>query len=191
MISRSEDILIYLIENKDKAINIYQLSKALGLDYKNAHRMIKKLEEEYVVILEKFGNATKCTISNKMNPYLFSAEFRRREQILKNRDIKTMLRTIDESTGSIHYTLLLFGSYAKKTQHRNSDIDLMFIIPAKAAEKKIDEAISIIPLPIHPVILTESEFRDMYGRKTGNVVNEAVNDNIILRGIENYYKLIQ
>ena len=102
-----------------------------------------------------------------------------------------MLKTLKASSEPINYTLLLFGSYAKKKQHKDSDIDLMFIIPHKSIEKKIEETLSIIPLPIHAVILTESEFRDMHSRRSGNVVREAVNNNVILKGIENYYEMIQ
>ena len=191
MVDRTEEIVTYLIENKDKDTNIYQLSKALGIDYKNTYRIVKKLEGESVLKIEKFGNTTKCLLSHKMNSFLFSAELRRREKILKNKNLRAMLKTFKESSEPINYTLLLFGSYVKKKQHKDSDIDLMFIIPHKDLEKMIDQTLSIIPLPIHAIILTESEFKDMYSRRTGNVVQEAVNNNVILKGIENYYEMIQ
>ena len=191
MVNNAEEIIIYLIENNDKDINISNISKSLAIDYKNTHRLVKKLEEASAIKLEKFGNTTKCLLSHKMNPYLFSAELKRREIILKNKNIATMLKILKESSEPINYILLLFGSYAKKKQHKDSDIDLMFIISHKSIEKKIEETLSIIPLPVHAVILTESEFSDMYSRRTGNVVQEAVNNNVVLKGVEHYYEMIQ
>ncbi len=89
--------------------------------------------------------------------------------------------------------MLLFGSYAKKTQSKESDIDLMFIAPDsdEKFESKIRNIARIIPLKLHINVFKESEFKAMKNSKILTVGQEVINSNIILYGIENYYELIK
>jgi len=57
--------------------------------------------------------------------------------------------------------------------------------------KQVKNKISLIPLNIHLVEFTSEEFLSMLKTTEFNVGREAFNNNIILFGIENYYKLIK
>ena len=133
-------------------------------------------------------------INKAIHPIIFEAEYARQKEVLKNKNILVMLNQIKKDVGSALYILLLFGSHAKKTQTRSSDIDIMFIAPdgvEEKFEKNVSQIIRLMPLPIHNIIFSESQFLDMINAKEFNVGKEAVKNSIILYGIENYYEMIQ
>src|SRR3989338_7363629 len=80
--------------------------------------------------------------------------------------------------------VLIFGSYVKKTQAKNSDIDLCIICDHKEKTKEL------IPLKLELHSFTTNEFDSMLKTKEENVGKEIVKNNLILYGIEGYYNLI-
>ncbi len=183
----------FLIENKNKELNIFKISKDLKIDYKNIHSMIKRLEKEAIVKLEHFGKSSRIKLILQMNPLIFEAEYLRRKDMLKNKNLAVMLNTFKTNLKSKQYILLLFGSYAKKTQTKNSDIDLIFIVPDEKEElfeKEVSRIAKSLPLPIHDLVFSEKQFLDMINSKEPNVGQEALKTNIILHGIEAYYEMI-
>ena len=194
MRSRDADIIKYLIENRDIDINILGLAKAIKMDYKNAFSIVKRLEKEKLISLSKFGSSNKIELNRTMHPLIFEAEYMRREELLRNKNILVMLNNINKDMGSALYVLLLFGSYARKEQAKNSDIDIMFIVPDGTEDKferKAHQISRLMPLPIHYLTFSESQFLEMINAKEFNVGKEAFKNNVILHGLENYYEMIQ
>jgi predicted nucleotidyltransferase len=194
MKDRNVDVIKYLIENGAKDVNILGMAKAIKMNYKNAFNIVKRLEKEKLVILKKFGASNKIELNKTVHPIIFEAEYMRRKGLLRNKNILVMLDNIKKDMGSMLYVLILFGSYVKKTQTEKSDIDIMFIVPDGTDEKferKIHQIIKLIPLPIHHMAFSESQFFDMINAKEFNVGKEAMKNNIILFGIENYYEMLQ
>ena len=83
----------------------------------------------------------------------------------------------------------MFGSYIKNKQTKSSDIDIMFISNENGFENKVLNILSLLPIKTHALVFTEKEFIRMKDSKEPNVVKEAIENNIILYGIENYYRL--
>ncbi len=192
---RYKDTLIikYLIEHKNEELNILKISKAIKMDYKNVHSIIKRLEKISLVKLESFGQSSRVKLIHKIHPLIFEAEYNRKKELLENKNIAVMLNEFKKVLSSKYYMLLLFGSYAKKTQTKNSDIDLMFIVPdgkEEVFEKKTSQVASSLPLPIHYLVFSETEFLEMVDAKEPNVGQEALKNNIILYGIEIYYEMM-
>lgn len=192
---RSKDAIIirYLIENKNEELNILKISKELRMDYKNVYSIVKRLEKELLVKLESFGQSSRVKLISQVHPLIFEAEYNRRKELLKDKNLAVMLNDFKNALKSKCYMLLIFGSYAKKTQTKNSDIDLMFIVPdgkEELFEKDVHRAARSLPLPIHYLIFSEKQFLDMNNAKESNVGQEALKNNIILYGIETYYEMI-
>ncbi|PIO04080.1 hypothetical protein COT48_02240 [Candidatus Woesearchaeota archaeon CG08_land_8_20_14_0_20_47_9] len=183
-------ILRHLIEHK-KHLTVRQLSKNIGSDYKISHTAIQRLIKKELLTAETVGKAKVVRLTNKFTKDVFDVEFERRMEILNNKNLDVAIKTIKENVACVNFIILLFGSYAKHKQRKHSDIDIMFIIPDKSLEKKIKEAISLIPLKLHPLILTEEEFVNMKNTTQPNVVHEVMENNVILSGIEQYYELIK
>ncbi len=192
---RNKDAIIirYLIENKNEELNILKISKELRMDYKNVYSIVKRLEKELLVKLESFGQSSRVKLISQVHPLIFEAEYNRRKELLKDKNLAVMLNDFKNALKSKCYMLLIFGSYAKKTQTKNSDIDLMFIVPdgkEELFEKDVHRAARSLPLPIHYLVFSEKQFLDMNNAKESNVGQEALKNNIILYGIETYYEMI-
>jgi len=182
----------FIIEQKNEELNILKISKGLKMDYKNTYSIIKRLEKESVIKLETFGHSSRIKLISLMHPLIFEAEYSRRKELLKDKNIAVILSEFKENLKSKCYILLVFGSYAKKTQTKNSDIDLMFIAPDENSfEKDINQVARSLPLPIHYLVFSEKQFLEMINAKKSNVGQEALKNNIILYGIETYYEMIK
>jgi len=188
MISRDVDVIKYMMENKDQELNISTISKGLKLDYKNGHEMAMRLAKKGIISLNAFGKSLKATLNVKPNPLVYEAEYLRRNEVSK--DIKTIIDYYDRNMKSNFYIMLLFGSYAKKTATKHSDIDLLFIVPDESKiEKNIEQIAAMLPLDIHLNIFEEKDFVAMKDSKKITVGSEAMKNNVILHGIEAYYSL--
>ncbi len=188
MMGKDTVVLKALIGKGGQRINIRGLSKELKMDYKNVHGIVSRLCKEGVVSFEKFGNSKECRINKSTNPLIYQAENERKEALLKNSNIKA----VHDKLRKLPFSLiaLIFGSHAKGTASKGSDIDLM-IVCEKSREKEIESTLSLLPLKIHLVTFSYSDFLSMTKSKEFSVVSEVLKSNVILIGIEDYYRLIQ
>ncbi len=195
MTMKHQDTIIIkaLLDHKDQELSIAHLSRLTHKEYKTTHTIIKRLEENKLVTLQQFGKSYKVILNHTAHPYLFEAEYIRREEILNDKNMRVMLDYFKKGLKTSLYVLLLFGSYATKTQTKHSDIDLFFIAPDadKEFEKKVVSIAHLIPLSLHVNVFTENEFISMKKSKEFTVGSEVIKKNIILYGIEAYYELIQ
>lgn len=189
MMNKEVDVVKYLLENKYDA-NISNISSGMDIDYKNAHNIINRLIEKSIVKAVAFGKSIKINLINSPNHLIYEAETKRKKEILKNKNLSLILDYFENNMESKFYIMLLFGSYAKKIEKKNSDIDLLFIVPNEVIEKNINRIVSMIPLKIHANIFTEKEFMEMKNSKKRTVGSEAIDSNIIMHGIEIYYRLL-
>ncbi len=188
MKQKDVDVLRVLIENSDKRLNMRQLSQETGMDYKSVYGIVKRLEREELVELERFGKAFECKLIKKVHPLIFEAEYLRRGDLLRSKEFKIMFK--DLSAVRFPIVALIFGSYAKGMKNKNSDIDLM-VLCEKGREREIHRVVSLWPLKIHLVVLTFAEFLEMAKSREFSVVSEALKGNVLLVGIENYYKMVE
>ena len=183
----SIEILKYLISHDDEVLNISAIAKGTNIDYKNTHNIIKQFQKENIVNLQKFGNSNIVKFNKKMNSLVFEAEFQRKKEIIKQGPIQSISKRFDEF--SFPCLALLFGSYAKGTADKHSDIDLLIVADEKK-EKVIRRSLRILPYDVHSVFLTFDDFVTMIISKEFTVVSEVVKHNVILHGIEQYYNLL-
>ncbi|MBU2639851.1 MAG: nucleotidyltransferase domain-containing protein [Nanoarchaeota archaeon] len=174
-----------LIENKK--LTIREIAKIINADYKITHTAVKRLIEKKIVLKEIIGKSSLCYLC-KYDVEVYKAENERREEILKNKNLNQLYKEILNIKTSL-FMVILFGSYAKKKETKTSDIDLLFISNDTNFENKVDNILSLIPLKTHVLVFTEEEFIKMKDSKESNVVKEVIENNIILYGIENFYKL--
>ncbi len=194
MISREVDVIKYLLRNKGNDINISQIAKGLKMDYKNTHNIVKRLAKKGLVNLKIFGRSLKVTLIDKNDPRIIEAEYSRREDILKDNNLRVIHDNYCRNMKSKFYTMLLFGSHAKGTSTKRSDIDLLFIVPDRLAETyetNIQSIASMLPFELHLNIFTEKDFLAMRNSREFTVGSEAIKNNILLHGIEAYYELIE
>lgn len=185
MVNETFSILRILIENQDNKFSIRRLSQLRKINYKSAYQAIMKLEKEGIANLERFGNIINCSFNRKFNPLVFAVEYERRNDLFKNKNFLILNNRLSEL--KFPFIALLFGSHAKRTANKHSDIDILAI---GEDEKEIKFTLSLLPDKIHLTNVTYEEFIHMAKSREFSVVSEAIKNNIILVGIEEYYRLL-
>ncbi|MBI1968898.1 nucleotidyltransferase domain-containing protein [Candidatus Woesearchaeota archaeon] len=92
------------------------------------------------------------------------------------------------------YTLLVTGSYARKTQKTASDIDVVLIIDDAADTKRVyaqlRSACEMSIPEIHLYVFKKAEFLEMLINKEANYGKEIVQNTLLLYGAEGYYSIL-
>jgi len=179
------NILKLLIETQDRTWSIRQIALERRINYKSAYNAIQKLHQEKIINVTTHGNISLCAFNQKYNSSVLTVEYHRLQQLLHNKNFKVIynrLKAINQQ-----YILLLFGSYAKKKNNKYSDIDLLAITDNNA---ELQTQVKLLPLPIHLTTISYNDFQTMLKSKEFSVVSEAIKHNIILFGVEDYYRLL-
>lgn len=92
------------------------------------------------------------------------------------------------------YILIITGSYARRTQRPDSDLDMVIICDDSLNPKRIQADISqdcnLNILPIHLYVFRKKEFLEMLTNKEENYGKETANNNLIFSGGKEYYGII-
>lgn len=186
----SVEFLEYLSKRPWSYYTILKLSKELNTSYPKAFRTTEILRKQGLVKKEKYGNASsiRINLSDKTTHLLSYIEAEKRERFLQK-----FVLNIDLSI------CLVFGSYAKNSQKKGSDIDILLIQNNYSIKPEdfYNKAINTIktaelttPVSINPVIITSEEHCRMLKSKESNVAQEALENHIILAGENEYWKEI-
>ena len=178
-------ILKLLLERKGDKFTIRKISEALKINYRIAYEHVMSLEKEGSLKITKVGSSKICEFTNKFDSKVFEAEYSRRMALLKNKDFLVLHNRLAELKSP--FIALLFGSHAKGTEGKHSDIDILAI---GGDEKEIRATVSLLPDKIHLTIVSYENFIRMARSREFTVVSEALKSNIILIGIEEYYRLL-
>ena len=182
-------ILKNFIENK-KQKTIREIAQQIKADYRITHIAAQRLIEKKILKVQTVGKSSLCSLNEKyFGIEVYKAEDERKEEIFKNKNINQLYKEVMSKIKTSSFILLLFGSYAKNKQTKVSDIDLLFISNESGFETRISDILSLLPLKTHALVFTEEEFIRMKDSKKSNVIQEAIESNIILYGIEAYYRI--
>ncbi|NOR85097.1 hypothetical protein GQ473_03190 [archaeon] len=178
-------ILMLLLQNKNEQFTIKKISERANINYKIAYEKIILLQKEGLINVKVFGNSKLCEFSGLFNEKVFETEYLRRKELFKNKDFLIIHNRLSEINFS--FVALLFGSYAKGVATKHSDIDILAI---GENEKEIRTTLNLLPDKIHLTVISYQQFTKMAKSKEFSVVGEAIKNNIILIGIEEYYRLL-
>ena len=189
----------------DKGLTILEISKRLKIGYRPAYNHIAEMEKEGITKVERIGSSKQCKL-NLINPktrhLLESLDLIRKEEIYKENTklkviIESLILKITENFISDVHSIVLFGSYAKGTATKQSDIDLMFVIN-DLRNKSIRESIERESasyqyshnIKVSPLITDIEELRKMLKAKELNVGKEAKEYGISLYGHEMFWRIM-
>lgn len=205
-----QETLLKIIElmrkNLDVELSIFQISKRLKIGYAPAHNHIAEMEKERIITVSKAGNSKQCRLNlenSKTRHLLQEIDIKRKEQIYnKYPKLKSILEALilklNEKYISEILSIVLFGSYAKGTASKKSDIDLMFILnnlKAKhirgAIERECANYQYSYNMKISPLMTDVAEFKKMLMSKELNVGKEIKEFGISLYGHELFWRVIE
>src|SRR3989338_903809 len=131
----------------DKGLTILEISKQLKIGYRPAYNHIIEMGKEGIIQIDKIGSAKQCSLnlsSPKARHLLESLDITRKEGLcIENPRLKVTDNIISKLTGkfiSEIHSVVLFGSYARGTATKQSDIDILFIV-SNIKNKPVREAI--------------------------------------------------
>lgn len=179
-------ILKLLLSNKEEKFTIKKIAESARINYRIAYEKIIMLGKDALIKITKTGNSKICELTNNFNHKIFEAEYERRNELFKNKNFLILHNHLAEL--KFPFIALLFGSFAKGAATKRSDIDILTI---GGDEKEIRTTISLLPEKIHATNISYEEFTHMAKSKEFSVVSEAVKNNIVLIGIEEYYRLLK
>ncbi len=130
----------------NKGITIKKLAENIKTDYKNTYNAVDFLFKEGMIKKEKIGNYNICRLNydnEKLIEYLKWHNF-----IIKINDFKKMhnieYQIIRDTTNELKekvtpfFICLIFGSYAKNEEKKESDIDILFLtFSSEITSKKV------------------------------------------------------
>ena len=190
-------ILGNLLRTPLESKSMHQLAKETKLSYVTVFKIIPILVKKELVKLEKKGksslisvNLEKADISKLSSAILYE----RRQFLRKHLGINVLLNDIMEKLADELYVSVLFGSFAKGTSKKDSDIDLLFIISKKEDtdrfKEKINKVLGLFPQKVeYNVVVTES-FMAMLNEKY-TVGWSILRHGLVLFGAEQYYSMVR
>ena len=198
-----DKIIKLFYDNVYAEFTINELATKTNISYSYVHGQVEELKDKDIIIVDQRSNRKYCR-PNYKNPEVKTSFVKISNQIaedfLKKRDkiffvVEKLLSVLPKKTDFNLLSIVLFGSLAKGTDFKRSDIDLFILIPSK---KKYDEIIDMecvaiskgFGIEINPMISEPTNLLTMLKDKEDNVAKEIMKNKIILFGAEKFWELI-
>jgi predicted nucleotidyltransferase len=179
-----QKILLYLAKKKE-TFTLHELSKLVNIPYTSFHRTIKEMKD--LVNIEVKGKSK--LISIKWNEitrsYLTIASFEEKKEFTEKHHI---IKRIEEKAKDI---TIIFGSYAKGAETKQSDIDMIIINKKGERNARFSDLEMLFDVKINPLFFSEKEFSLMLKDREENVGKQALKDHVILSGHEAFWRLVE
>ena len=174
----------YLGKNKKK-FTMHELSSLIHIPYATFHRTISKMPG--LIVKQKAGKATLIELNSTpiIKSYLAVSSEEEKKEFLKKSPLISKISSEIESNDIV----ILFGSYAKRTENKKSDIDLMVINKNGNKSLSFSKYEILFKKKINPIFITEREFKQMLKEKEENVGKQALSNHIILNNPEKFWEL--
>ena len=190
--------------NLGKGLTILDISKQLKIGYRPAYNHINEMGMGGMLQINKVGSAKQCFLnfSCPQTRHLLEAlDMQRKDELCKKhpklRIIDTLISKLTENFISDIHAVVLFGSYAKGTATKQSDIDLLCIMHS-INDKNLRESVERESaryqyshnIKINPLITDIGEFKEMLKSKELNVGKEVKEYGVSLYGHELFWRII-
>lgn len=187
-------ILRFFIEHITEQFAIREISRKTKIDYKLTHSVVQKLVQKNILIKKRQANVDLCSLNlhHDFTELYYVEMMRKRNFLDQNKELKPFFNSVQEKIKTTFYSLVVFGSFAKGTETKTSDLDLLVIASSRSTGEEIVRIISsealLLKRKVQPIVLDEKEFVQSLASKELNVVVEAFKNHIIIMGAEGFYR---
>ena len=185
------NLLVTPVINK----SLLKISSETGLSYVTVHKTVPALLKQKLVKQETKGHSNLISIDfeNSSLGRLSSAIALEKFRIFNQYPLLELISNdIEEVLADFFYSLILFGSFVNGSPSKDSDVDLLLIIPERKVRdiyaKKINSLHHSIKKDI--IIISSQDFNEMLEQKN-TVGRAAFNAGIVLFGADHYYSLVK
>lgn len=171
-----------------KEITLKKIMQRSGLSYEPIHRTVNIINEKKLISSKKFGKTLVYSLNFEKEDvkiaFFFYAKEKLKEFSKNHRLIFNGLSKVNDY--NIDF-LAIFGSYAKETQTKDSDVDILCISSNKKEdEKEIRSLRYETNLDFAPVVIPKTEFKKI--KKENEVFwNDLIKFGVIFKGYELFY----
>ncbi|MBI2543256.1 MAG: nucleotidyltransferase domain-containing protein [Candidatus Aenigmarchaeota archaeon] len=171
--NRELEVLSLFTINYKREIYLREISKFSRIPLKTTQNTLKSLEKSRIIKSmqrgkNKYFSLNMSNIQTKL--YLIQAEIYKTGIFLeKYPQFKTFLKEVTAPN-----PMIVFGSYAKLTANKNSDIDILTI-----SKKKPKLPFHLLPNKIQLINLSENDFIDSF-RKQEALMKEIEENHVVL-----------
>ena len=187
-------IVNLLARNTEKRFTINEIAKTITEHYSFVHRIVNRLAKDKVIVKDKVGRAYACSLNTENEKTialtLLSEIEKTSEFYSSNKELKIILedfvKSIISQTNII--SIALFGSHAKGTAKKESDIDILLISKKKAGaiDKIAKEIYAKYGKEINAITITPYDFKKQRNKA---ILKEIINKHYALYGAEEFVKL--
>jgi len=187
------DVVVRVIEHflRDYAGSCYgsAIAKASGLNQKTVSNVLNRLEEHGFLKSTIVGKNKEFKLRfddlEKAKRFLLGVENARTLRFLdENLKVKEVFSKTNQFIKGV---VLVFGSYAKGNQKKDSDLDVF--IAGEYDARKLKQAASLYGIEVNVKHMSRENFRKALKEKD-LLIKEVVSDHIILRGTEEYLDFV-
>lgn len=196
-IKNKMQLLKVFFPDMNKELNIKDVSKRIKLSYQPTYTYLKELAGRKILKHKRTGNIHLFSLNLK-NPIAIkeieNIEFESKQKLIGDLDkrtqkiLKEVLNQIQEEPVLL---CLLFGSTARKTRVKVSDIDLFLVVSEIRYGNKIKRICNTYnmkySIKLSPVIVSLKEFRKMLIERN-DFTDNLLKEKIVLFGLEFYYR---
>ncbi len=177
-------ILSYLAKKND-SFTLLELSSRTKIPYSSLYRTVNRIEDLVDIQVKGKSKLVKIKWSDVSKAYLVIASYEEKKQLLERH---SLMKRIDMQSKDI---TLIFGSYAKNLQTKNSDIDVMVINKKGDKTANYSNLEMLFDIKINPMFFSEKEFKAMLKDKGENVGKQAMKDHVLLTGFNEFWSLVR
>jgi predicted nucleotidyltransferase len=184
--NNKDKIINYLGKNIGEGYTMHELSKILKIPYASFYRSVNGMKE--LLSIQNVGKSKVLQLNRDnsiLKAHLTVASDEEKKEYLSH---KSLIRMISKELDTKDI-VVLFGSYAKKSERKRSDIDILVV------NKKGNKSISfkkfetLLRKEINSVFVTEKEFKLMLKEKEENVGKQVLKNHIILNNPDKFWRL--
>lgn len=173
-------------EGNEKTLK--QIMEKSSLSYEPIYRNVQELADKKIIFSKKFGKTFVYSLNFEKEEvktaFFFYAKEKLREFSKKHRVIFNALSKINQEDMDF---LAVFGSHAKGTQTKESDVDVLCASSNKKEdEKELGSLKYETNLEFTPVVMPKTEFRKIK-KENGVFWSDLVSYGIIFKGYELFY----
>jgi len=189
------EVLKLLTSNLTRDFTILKIAQYTGKTNRLTYSTVKKLEKENLITIQEKANLRLCKLSLE-NPQMIALieSLRWLDFSRKRPDVGLLVSDIVSRCELPYFTLAVFGSYAKGTMTKRSDLDMLLVIPDRKFEDTIERATksarALSNVPLRDVVVTYAEFVEMLRETKINVVKETLEARYVGYGAEAFYTVL-
>jgi len=168
---------------------INELAKRIDEYYSFVYRTVNRMAKDGVIAKKKAGKAYMCSLkltNEKSNALLKLAEIEKKEELYaRSKHLKIIL---DDFIALIEkrniLSAVLFGSYSKGTQTKDSDIDILLLVKGSInIEKSVREIYAKYGKELSVVEMTVNEFKKQVGKP---LIKEIKKNHHVIYNVEKF-----